>query len=326
MAKIYNRTTTTDKILILGVREGAVQPFYAPGWTDLRFGGFFSVVKPPSVTFNDGVSTNGSPTYTSASANFGSSDVGAAITGTNIQSNTTILAVGSSTSITLSQNATASGSGLAFTILNRPSADDDPALTGMPETITGQGNLLNFFFIGLSTQNQQQFIGFSNLDGAFVGDSQLTSSDLGVGTSGHYWRPTNVPYWWDSFTVLDNGISIANAYPGINAHFYQNVDPGNPAPAGYYCGMLGFRLTRPDANSRTITVFVPNPAVNSADMFWTNAPTAANLMAKLQTWPTTGIQQVGPVTLSAVPDSIYLFWPFSLSRLRCSAFGVFRTA
>lgn len=60
----------------------------------------------------DGATTNGSPTLTSATAAFTSADAGNPIAGTNIQGGTTISAVNSPTSITMSKNATATGSNL----------------------------------------------------------------------------------------------------------------------------------------------------------------------------------------------------------------------
>ena len=70
-------------------------------------------------SFSDGVSTSGSAIYTSVTADFVSGDVGKTITGTNIPAATTILSVTSPTQITLSANATASGSALSFTIVSR---------------------------------------------------------------------------------------------------------------------------------------------------------------------------------------------------------------
>ena len=72
---------------------------------------------PPSdQSFSDGASTSGSAIWTSATANFTSTDVSLSITGTNIPAGTTILSVQSQTQVTLSQNATATGTALAFTI------------------------------------------------------------------------------------------------------------------------------------------------------------------------------------------------------------------
>jgi phage-related baseplate assembly protein len=73
----------------------------------------------PGQSFTDGVSVNASPTFTSATAAFASSDVGHGITGTNIPVGTTISAVTNATTITLSNNATANGSALAFIVAGR---------------------------------------------------------------------------------------------------------------------------------------------------------------------------------------------------------------
>lgn len=62
----------------------------------------------------DAATTNGSTTLTSATANFTSSDVGKAISGTGIPSSTTIATVTNSTTISLSATATATGTGVAI--------------------------------------------------------------------------------------------------------------------------------------------------------------------------------------------------------------------
>jgi len=67
-------------------------------------------------TVTDGVTVNGSPTLTSATAAFTTADVGNPITGTNIPASTTISAYSSATSVTLSKNATASGSPVTFKV------------------------------------------------------------------------------------------------------------------------------------------------------------------------------------------------------------------
>lgn len=64
----------------------------------------------------DGATTSGSPTLTSATAAFGTSDIGAPISGAGIPANTTILSVNSATSITMSANASATGSAVTVTI------------------------------------------------------------------------------------------------------------------------------------------------------------------------------------------------------------------
>lgn len=81
----------------------------------------------------NGVTTNGSATATSATADFSFSDIGSAISGTGIPASTTIAGVTNGTTITLSANATADGTGITFT-LARPT---------IPWPETGRGLLVN---------------------------------------------------------------------------------------------------------------------------------------------------------------------------------------
>lgn len=67
-------------------------------------------------TVTDGATTSGSPTFTSATAAFTASDVGAPISATGIPANSTILSVTNATTVTLSANATATGTTLSTTI------------------------------------------------------------------------------------------------------------------------------------------------------------------------------------------------------------------
>ena len=73
-----------------------------------------SAAAPRTVT--DGVTTNLSTTVTSATAFFNQSDIGATITGTGIQSLTTIASVTNATTAVLSLPATASAGSISFTI------------------------------------------------------------------------------------------------------------------------------------------------------------------------------------------------------------------
>jgi lysophospholipase L1-like esterase len=79
-------------------------------------------------SFTNGVSTNASTTYTSASANFQPWDKLRKIKGTNIPAGTYIRRVNSTTSIELSQAATAGGSSLTFQINNRAAIPVQPDL------------------------------------------------------------------------------------------------------------------------------------------------------------------------------------------------------
>lgn len=75
-------------------------------------------------SFSDGVTTSGSPTLTSAShGGFTSALVGKSISGAGIPNGTTISAVGSATSLTMSANATATATGVRVTIVTGASQD-----------------------------------------------------------------------------------------------------------------------------------------------------------------------------------------------------------
>jgi prepilin-type N-terminal cleavage/methylation domain-containing protein len=68
-----------------------------------------------SRTVNDAATTSGSPTLTSTNAGFTSGDAGLAVSGAGIPIGTTISAYVNATTVTLSQNASATGSGVTAT-------------------------------------------------------------------------------------------------------------------------------------------------------------------------------------------------------------------
>lgn len=66
----------------------------------------------------DGVTTSSDATVTSATGAFTSADIGLPITGTGIPAGTRIASINSTTSIELTANATASGTGITFSIVD----------------------------------------------------------------------------------------------------------------------------------------------------------------------------------------------------------------
>lgn len=70
-------------------------------------------------TPTDCVTTNTSATITSATANFQAGDVGAHVTGTGIPTSTFILSVTNTTTAVLTNNATASGTGVSLAITDQ---------------------------------------------------------------------------------------------------------------------------------------------------------------------------------------------------------------
>lgn len=77
------------------------------------------VAKAADKVFADGVTTNTSTTMTSATAAFKANDVGKTITGAGIPAGTTIASRTNATTIVLSQAATATATGVSFTIVDR---------------------------------------------------------------------------------------------------------------------------------------------------------------------------------------------------------------
>jgi hypothetical protein len=227
--------------------------------------------------------------------------------------------------------------------LSLTSTGDNDTPTGLAETIIGASAPVfdpsQWMWIGVKDSGPllpgaagtEQFIGWSNAHANFLpllgsGNSVLSSSDLGIGTTNaYYWLPNNSQDLTQCFVVEDRGSFRASGVDGIQPHFFQAFDPGNLVPGDYYCGMLGFRMLRSTSNSLVVTIEVPTTGAHSADMFWTDAPTQAQLHTLLDPWPTT-VQTIGPITLSFVPDSLFAFWPFALSRLRISSWGILAAA
>jgi hypothetical protein len=249
-AEIYNKGGT-DKTEIFNVRAGRVQPFQAPGWTDLRLALFLSLTK---------------------AAN-----------------------------------------------------DDDPS--GLTETIGGDFTLrYDRYTIGLTDRETgTSFIGYTNFgaghpDGQTRGRSKLVSSDAGIGTSNaNFWRPKN------ELTDVTGNVQIIEG-PTVRARGRDDGCqihlPQNPAGAGGYATLLMIRLTRPTPDSRVITATFKSDLVNhNGDVLYTNNPDDEAIKTNLQAFPT-NVHQLGPVEMTHVPSVLLLYWPFSLSRLRCHNQGI----
>jgi hypothetical protein len=164
------------------------------------------------------------------------------------------------------------------------------------------------------------FCGFTNAYFAGSqdeGDTVLASSDAGVGTTNtNFWRPCNVLNNIWTALILDGSTGRAWSLSGLPVHFPQNAG----TVAAGYAVLLAIQLLRPTAESKVITVKIKSAAGN-ADMLYTNTPTNDLLHSSLSAWPT-GVQTLGPVTLSVVPDALYFYWPFHRSRLRIHAYGI----
>jgi hypothetical protein len=198
-------------------------------------------------------------------------------------------------------------------------ADDDPTTPAVqPETIIAT-SFFDRYWIGVMSLDRALFIGYTN---AGVGDTVLSSSDIGVGTTNaFFWRPNNSASNIASGGILGSGVFQIHSSDGVQQHFAQNV-----ASAGGYATMLLFRFRRDDPTSSRITVTLKQDAVtHSGDVLFTNTPTANVLEENLASFPAT-VQQWGPITLFHAPEAMYLYWPFRNSRLRSHAMGILRAS
>lgn len=212
-----------------------------------------------------------------------------------------------------------------------PASDD--VITGLGETISDPGPGLPptaYSWIGLKDNstifpglNNSVFIGYSNYRsrpfGGGLGDSVLVTSDLITGTTNaDYWRPKNSISDAETFKIMDGGVALANGSL-LCQHFVQNYSGGHAAG---YATLLMIRLTRPSSTSTLITATMKQ-GTSSTDVLFSSTPTLALLESNMESYPST-VQQLGPLTMSAVPDCLFWFWPFHNSRLRihCAGFEV----
>jgi hypothetical protein len=201
-----------------------------------------------------------------------------------------------------------------------------PGAGDLSETIANPGTLEStdrywMGVIGSVKAGTSSFIGFNNMGQKFpdsTGDTTLVSSDAGVGTSNtNFWRVGNSSNNTWAAVIMDNGTNYTTPLDNLQQHFPQNAAT---VGAGYAV-MHGLQLLRDNAQSKTIRCNIKSSA-KSADMLYSNVPTKELLHATMENWPVS--QQLGPVTLSAVPTAFYFYWPFRKSRLRIHSLGVVR--
>lgn len=201
-----------------------------------------------------------------------------------------------------------------------PASDD--VITGLDEVIgSDPGEHVPWtdrVAIGLTdSATGGTFCGYTNLHGGRLidlGRSQLVSSDIGIGTSDtNYWRVNNELSDYDTMKIIDNSTVRSSFAPESQMHFVQDE-----SGAGGYCTFFGLRFTRADASGRSkiITMQVKKtPSGNSSDILFNADPSNIIGESQLEGFPT-DLQTLGPVELSQVPDTFFLYWPFHDSRLR----------
>ena len=174
------------------------------------------------------------------------------------------------------------------------------------------------------------FLGYTNVGTGphggtdTAGSSKVVSSDVGTGTTNsNYYRPRNGVNNTGFTAAVNDGAFIHNVGLGTSQHFAQAL----PA-AGGYATLLMLRFQRPDhgTNAKRITMTIPKidhpPAGSSADVAFTDNPNEGYLRAQLQSTFPSPVTQLGPFTLTQVPNAFYVYWPFRNSKLRIHAMGV----
>jgi ABC-type phosphate transport system substrate-binding protein len=140
---VFQATNAANPTLDIrnGVRVGAVTTIptdatsaaYAVRWSGSRF--FLNNNGTArAVIAADGVTTSGSTTLTSATAAFKAADVGVSISGTGIPASTTIAGFTNGTTVTLSNAATSSNTGVTLTISALIASETNPNITDPSET------------------------------------------------------------------------------------------------------------------------------------------------------------------------------------------------
>lgn len=225
--------------------------------------------------------------------------------------------------------------GFCLSLTSSGADDAGNPTTNLAETISAGGTLLSIndrVRIGVvSSVTSKLFLGYTNAGNLrrnySLGDSGLVSSDIGIGTSNSdYWRPKNSVNDAYALSIIDGDNEIRNAADGSQLHLVQNYTGGHAAG---YSTVVALRLTRdnPDGRAKIITMSVKKATAggHSSDILFTSTPDLATLQANLESFPT-NVQTLGPVELSEVPDTLYMYWPFHNSRLRVHAHGIVKIA
>ena len=220
-------------------------------------------------------------------------------------------------------------------LLSITRSDNNDVISNTPapnivETIAGA--LLPWtdrYAFGLTSMaNNELFLGYTNVGTPYpqssLGDSGVVSSDVGIGTTNsNYYRPRNGAT--NSTAAIFDGLqSLVHVnLSRVQQHFAQTL----PA-AGGYATLLLLRFQRTDhgTNARRITMTIPMidhpPSGTSADVLFTDNPSEGLLRAQLQATFPSPVSQMGPFTLSEVPNAFYVYWPFRNSKLRIHAMGL----
>jgi hypothetical protein len=219
--------------------------------------------------------------------------------------------------------------GFFLSICSGTDGSGDDTITGLSETVGPDPSTAdNRVWIGVRnngtvfpTGGGVVFMGYSNSEpGTERGHTNLASSDIGVGTTNSdYWRPNNALFPGSSSfkAMITDSVQQRSAFPEI-VHMVQNFSGGHAAG---YATLLGIRLTRGSPMLGSPITMEVYEGTNTTDIEFSSTPTNTELETNLKSFPTQ-VRTLGPVTTSAIPDSLFLYWPFTLSRLRIHSAGI----
>jgi hypothetical protein len=187
--------------------------------------------------------------------------------------------------------------------------------TGLAETLTTVGQSADRFFIGLKDNNTtfpnqaaSHYMGFTNAQSPEnTTSSQIVSTDVATGaTNSNYWRATSVIQW-----RMMNGLTVTPLGSSANCVHFPQV----PANIGGNAAMLPLRFTRAAA-STTISMSGFLSGVDFGFVYDSSCLISTMRSAfRTITWNTMS----ATFNMGVVPDSLYFYWPFNLSKLRIHA-------
>jgi hypothetical protein len=200
-------------------------------------------------------------------------------------------------------------------------SNDESSITGLAETLATLGNPADRPWMGLKQNNDimpntagTTFMGFCSLSVPDnPSDSKVLSSDLDSGTSNaNYWRGVDVGNL-NTFRMMNGTSSLNGAGP-----YYIHM-PQNAGAAGGNATLVLMRFTRPSGASTVITMSHWKSGVDqSADYLYDSVCSLASMRAAFRA-ATFGAIFAPTDIAGAVPDALFLYWPFLNSRLRVHA-------
>jgi hypothetical protein len=203
-------------------------------------------------------------------------------------------------------------------------ASNNADITGLAETLTTIGQPADRFWIGIKQNNSilpqtagTTFVGWgrtSSPDGS--GSSTLVSSDIGVGTTNsNYWRNGTASNLNGMWTFNGTGGSGGSGATAGYIHFPQNA-----GAAGGNATLVLMKLIRATGTATSgigCQAYFTGGSAATADYAYDSVCSIANIRSAFRSATFTNWN--ASATMNPVPDALFFYWPFSLSKLRIHA-------